>query len=75
MDIDAPFREYLQAKYEKKMEEILDSERENMRVQYEQQLEKSIGLFKQELECQVTKKTNDLKNEYENKVQVMKAEF
>jgi hypothetical protein len=38
VDADAVYKEYLHSKYERRMEEILAQERENLRVECESQL-------------------------------------
>ena len=50
VDADAQYKEYLQAKYEKKLEEALEAERETMRIQYEHLLDESLQIFKDEID-------------------------
>ena len=50
VDADAQYKDYLQAKYQNKLEEALEAEKENMRIQYEHLLDESLQMFKDEID-------------------------
>jgi hypothetical protein len=54
----------LQAKYERKLEEALEAEREVMRIAYEHQLDESLQIFKEEIDRQVGLKQSELQLEF-----------
>ena len=74
VDADAQYKQYLQSKYERKLEETLEAERETMRLQFEHQLDESLQLFKEEIDRQVGLKQSELQLEYQIQLQHIKAE-
>ena len=50
VDADAQYKDYLQTKYQNKLEEALEAEKENMRIQYEHLLDESLQMFKDEID-------------------------
>jgi hypothetical protein len=75
VDADAVYKEYLHSKYERRMEEILAQERENLRAECESQLQLTITRLKEELDIQVSKRERELQQDYQHKIDLAKAEF